>query len=99
MPAKITAGKTPFPAALQLVTRTRRPANKIRRLLRDLGDTDEHLSLGERFHRTSDRLESGPADAAADAKFADLCLAVHRLKLVAHEKFYTQSEARERGLD
>jgi hypothetical protein len=64
----------------------------VRRLLRELGDTDEHRALGERIHRTSERLESGNADAAAKAKFADLSLAVHHLKLQAHDKFYTKTE-------
>jgi hypothetical protein len=93
-----TAGRTTFAAALDLVKRSRRQADKVRRLLRELGDTDEHRSLGERFHRTTERLESGNADPAALAKFADLSVAVHRLKLQAHEKFYTQTEAREPGL-
>jgi Fe-S-cluster containining protein len=87
-----TAGRITFAAALQVVKQTRRRADKVRRLLRELGDTDEHRAVGERFHRTSERLESGQADAEAMAKFADLSLAVHRLKLQAFAKFYTQSE-------
>jgi hypothetical protein len=62
-----------------------------------LGDTDEHRALGERFHRTSERLESGGADDAAKAKFADLSLAVHRLKLLSHRRFYTQNETPSEG--
>jgi len=87
------AGRIAFAAALRLVRQARRRADKVRRLLRELGDTDEHRALGERFHRTSERLESGQADAAAKAKFADLSLAVHQLKLQAFAKFYTQTEA------
>lgn len=87
------AGRITFAAALRLVTQARRRADKVRRLLRELGDTDEHRALGERFHRTSERLESAPADAATAGKFADLSLAVHQLKLQAHAKFYTQTEA------
>jgi hypothetical protein len=64
----------------------------VRRLLRELGDTDEHRALGERFHRTSERLEAGGADEAAKAKYVDLSLAVHHLKLLSQEKFYTQAE-------
>jgi uncharacterized protein len=92
------AGRTTFPAALQLVRQARRRADKIRRLLRELGDTDEHRALGERFHRTSERLEAGGADDDAMAKFADLSLAVHHLKLQAFSKFYTQTETPEGGL-
>jgi Fe-S-cluster containining protein len=86
------AGRITYAAALRQVTRARGRADKIRKLLRELGDTDEHLGLGERFHRTSERLEAGGADAAASAKYADLSLAVHQFKLQAHDHFYTQTE-------
>jgi hypothetical protein len=86
------AGGIAFPAALRLVKQARRRADKIRRLLRELGDTEEHLGLGERFHRTSERLEAGGAGAAANVKFADLSLAMHRFKLLAYDKFYTKTE-------
>jgi Fe-S-cluster containining protein len=87
------AGRITFATALRLVKQARTRADKVRRLLRELGDTDEHRALGERFHRTSERLESGNVDAAAKAKFADLSLAVHHFKLQAHAKFYTRTEA------
>jgi Fe-S-cluster containining protein len=88
------AGRIKFPAAVLLVKRARRQADKIRRLLRELGDTDENRALGERFHRTSERMESGNADAVATTKFADLSLAVHRLTLLLQDRFYAQNEAR-----
>ena len=91
------AGRFTFAAALPLVKHARRRADNVRRLLRELGDTDEHRALGERFHRTSERMESGNADEAAKAKFADLSLAVHRLKLLLHDRFYTQNDARSEG--
>lgn len=86
------AGRISFTAALRLVRQARRRADKVRRLLRELGDTEEHLGLGERFHRTSERLESGEADPAAKAKYADLSLAMHQLKLQAHARFHTSAE-------
>ena len=91
------ADRVTFAASLTLVKHARRRADNVRRLLRELGDTDEHRALGERFHRTSERMESGNADEAAKAKFADLSLAVHRLKLLLHNRFYTQNEARSEG--
>ena len=91
------AGRITFVVALRLVKQARRRADKVRRLLRELGDTEEHRALGERFHRTSDRMEFGNADAAAKAKFADLSLAVHRLKLLSDNRFYTRNEARSQG--
>ena len=91
------AGRITFAAALPLVKLARRRADHVRRLLRELGDTDEHRALGERFHRTAERMESGNADEAAKAKFADLSLAVHRLKLLSQNRFYTLNEARSEG--
>lgn len=87
------AGRIEFAAAMKLVTKTRRHADKVRRLLARLGDTDERRSLGERFHRMQETMEARPNDAAALATFADLSLAVHRLKLLSHEKFYTRPDA------
>lgn len=83
-------GRITFAVALRLVKRARRQADNVRRLLRELGDTEEHRSLSERFRRTQRRLESGGADAAAADTFAELSQAVHGLKLLAHEKFYTR---------
>ncbi len=85
----LKAGRIGAAAALRQVTRARRRAERVRQLLRALGDHDEHRGLGERFHRTSERMEAGGADAAARAIFADLSLLVHRFKLEAHDRFYT----------
>jgi Fe-S-cluster containining protein len=89
------AGRITFAAALRLVKQARRRSEKIRRLLHELGDNEGHRALGERFHRTAERMESGQADDAAKAKFADLSLAVHHFKLQAFDKFYTQTAAPE----
>lgn len=90
------AGRIEFAAALRLVTQTRRRAEKIRRLLRKLGDTDEHRSLSERFRRTERRLESGDVDPAAAETFAELSLAVHAFDVVAFEKFHTRAQSEPR---
>ncbi len=87
------AGRITFAAALRLVKQARRRADHIRRLLRQLGDTEEHRPLGDRFRRTQRRMESGSADAEAAGTFAELGQAVHQLNLLAHEKFYTKAEA------
>jgi Fe-S-cluster containining protein len=86
----LKADRIGFAAALRLVKKVRRRSEQVRRLLRTLGDQDEFRALGERFHRTSERLEAGGADDAAKARYADLCLAVHRLKLQALERFYSR---------
>ncbi|MES2696105.1 MAG: YkgJ family cysteine cluster protein [Verrucomicrobiota bacterium] len=87
------AGRIEFAVALRLVKQARQRANKVRRLLRELGNTDEHRSLNERFHRMQQRMESGTADAAAADTFAELSLAVHSLDLLTHEKFHTKADA------
>ena len=88
----VNAGRIGVAAGLRQVKVARGRADKVRRLLRELGDTDEHRALGERFHRTSERLEAGGADAEARAKYADLSLAMHHLKLQAYNRFYTKTE-------
>lgn len=89
------AGRTSIPAAQKLIKQARQRADKARKLLRAMGDTDEHRALGERFHRMSDQMEFGNATDAAKAKFADLSLVVHHLKLQALEKFYTKTAEHE----
>lgn len=85
-------GRLEHAAALRLVQRARRQADRVRRLLRKLGDADEQRSLGERFHRMQERMETEAPDHATLATFADLTNAVHRLKLVAHARFFIKTE-------
>jgi len=87
------AGRITFTAALRSVKKARRLADKVRRLLHQLGDTEVHRALGERFFRMQCRMEEKPTDETARAVFADLSLAVHRLKLLSHDKFYTRPPA------
>ena len=87
------AGRITFTAATQSVKKARRQADKIRRLLHQLGDTEQHRALGERFFRMQCRMEEEPTDEATRSVFADLSLAVHRLKLLSHDKFYTRPPA------
>jgi hypothetical protein len=75
-------------AALRVVQKTRRQADKIRRLLRALGDTDEHLALSLRFKRTRRRMESSPLDEQTADDFGELSLAVHELNLLLGGEFY-----------
>ena len=87
---RMQAGSLAPAAALRLVTNARRQADRVRRLLLALGDTDKQRSLGERFHRMQERMEAEAPDQATLSTFADLSLAVHRLKLLAHAKFFTR---------
>jgi len=83
------AGTIDADTALRLVKKTRRLADRARRLLFQLGDTEVECSLGERFHRIQEHFEADPSDQAALALLADLSLVIHRLKLLAQEHFYT----------
>lgn len=89
---QLRAGETALAPALRLVAKTRRVSDQARRLLRRLGDNDEQRSLGERFHRMDDQLRADASDPTKLELFADLSLAIHRLKLLAHERFYTRLE-------
>jgi Fe-S-cluster containining protein len=88
------AGRVTFASAMRQVKQARRRADEARRLLRELGDRDEHRGLQERFHRITEQLEHGSADAAANAKYADLSQVMHHLKLQTLDRFYTKTEGR-----
>jgi hypothetical protein len=91
----LEASRTTPAAALRLVKQARGDADKIRDLLRQLGDTEEHRSLNERFRRTRERMEAGFADEAIGDTFAELSLAMHHFGLLTHDKFYTKADAQD----
>jgi len=84
----VISGETEIPAALRAIRETQRHAEKVERLLRELGDTDESLALSLRFKRTKRRLETSAFDEAMGDRFGELTLAVHDLNLMLREKFY-----------
>ena len=77
------------PAAAQQIIRTAlRRAEKVRKLLRELGDTDEKLSLSKRFRRVKRRMETQrPDDETAD-RYGELTMAVHELNYLLSDAFY-----------
>ena len=58
----VSAGETKTSVALQVIRAARDRAEKIRQLLRQLGDADEHVALSLRFRRMKRRMESTPLD-------------------------------------
>jgi Fe-S-cluster containining protein len=82
-------------AALRLVRRARRLADRARGLLRRLGCEDEHRPLEQRFLRVRRRAESGEFDASAHDLCAELSLVMHRLHVLAHERFHTRAQGSE----
>lgn len=84
----LATGTTDAAAALRVIRRTSESAEKIRRLLRELGDRNEHLSLSLRFRRTQRRLESLHLDDDTAEIFGQLTLAVHDLNRRLRQHFY-----------
>ena len=84
----VASGETEMSAALKTIGIARQRADKVRRLLHELGDTNEHLALSLRFKRTRKRLESGALDENTADSFGELTLAVHALNFLLSEKFY-----------
>jgi len=82
------AGRTETAAALRIIRTARERADKVRRLLGALGDTDEHLPLSARFRRTGKRMQECELDEATADTYAQLTLAVHDLNLLLGDAFY-----------
>jgi hypothetical protein len=83
----VAGGQTDTAAALRTIRLARQRADNVRRLLRAVGDADDHLALSLRFRRTKQRLEAGfPHHATAD-RFAELTLAVHDLNVLLGQSF------------
>lgn len=93
----VQAGRIGFAEAVRLVQQARRRADAVRRLLRKLGDTGEQRPLGERFRRVQRRMDTGDAGEAAARTYAELGVAMHRLNLLAYEKFHTRIGAPDSG--
>ena len=83
----VAAGKTESAAALRIIHATHERAEKVRRLLREVGDHDEQVALSLRFKQTKRRFESSSFDEPTTEKYGELTLAVHDLHLLLREKF------------
>jgi uncharacterized protein len=91
----VVAGKTDTDAALKLIRSTRRKADKVLKLMREIGDTDEAVSLSVRFRKLGQRFETGDIETWLEQKseeelydlFSQLTLAAHELNFVLAEKF------------
>lgn len=84
----VTAGKTELPAAQRIVRTARRRAEKVKRLLRELGDTDERSAVSVRFRRAQKRFETeSPSEQTADI-YGQLTLAIHDLHVLLSDAFY-----------
>jgi hypothetical protein len=84
----VAQGQTTLPAALRRVRQAQQKAERVRRLLRALGDVDETVALSIRFRRMRVRFEKGLASAEDIDRFGELTLATHDLNLLLSEAFY-----------
>ena len=82
------AGQTTSVAARHVIRDARQRADKVRQLLRALGNTDEHLALSLRFKRERRCFDSVAPDETTAEVFAELTLAVHELNLLLAGSFY-----------
>lgn len=84
----VLRGRTEPAEALRLIRAARRGAEKVRRLLRALGDADEGISLAVRFRRAAKRLKKASVAKEEAEIFGRLTLAMHDLNLLLSGKFY-----------
>ena len=84
---KFKAGKIEADAALRLIRRALRRADKVKRLLRELGDTDERKPLTARFRQMQRRMETCALNEASADCFGELTLAVLDLQVLLSAEF------------
>jgi uncharacterized protein len=84
----VKAGRTPVTQSLRVIRDARQRADKVKRLLRELGDTDEQTALAARFRRTARRIERIGFDEKTADLYGQLTLAVHDLNFLLSEAFY-----------
>ncbi|MSU62401.1 MAG: hypothetical protein EXS31_08395 [Pedosphaera sp.] len=84
----VAKGAMPVEVAGRTIRQARQRSDKVRRLLRELGDSNETLALSLRFRRVRRHVESNAiSDEIADA-YAGLTLAVHDLNMRLRADFY-----------
>jgi Fe-S-cluster containining protein len=87
----VQANRLETGAALRIIRDARRREEKVKRLLRELGDADEHVALSVRFRRMKRRMESSELDEENADRFGELTLAVHDLNVLLSGAFYPGS--------
>lgn len=84
----VKSGKTKKGVALGVIRTARECSDRVWRMLRELGDVDEELSLSKRFQRTTKRLEQAALDDQAASLYGELTLAMHDLNFLLSQSFY-----------
>jgi Fe-S-cluster containining protein len=84
----VKAGRVAVADALDTIHNARQKMESVLRLLRKLGDTDEHVPLAKRFRRTARRLDQVGLDKGMSATYGELTLAFHDLNFLLNDSFY-----------
>ena len=84
----VKAGRTQPAAALRKISAARDRAEKVRVLLRALGNADEHVAISVRFRRVARRMGKGELGPGMAGEYGELTLAVQDLNLLLSEAFY-----------
>jgi Fe-S-cluster containining protein len=86
---RVQGGKVSLEPALRAIAEARQAADRVRRLLERLGQTDEHWPLNRRYAE----VVAQPIDLSADEETAEcrseLMLAVHKLTTILEREFMT----------
>jgi hypothetical protein len=85
---RVAAGHRTIPEALRVIRAALARAERVKGLLRQLGDTEEALALSLRFQRLQKTACSGRLTEDSAALYAELTLAVHDLNLILGEEFH-----------
>jgi hypothetical protein len=84
----VQEGRVERAEASGIVRRAKERAERVRGLLRELGDNDEGIALSLRFQRVAKRFENEHLAENKAEIYGDLTLAVHELNMLLSEAFY-----------
>jgi hypothetical protein len=84
----VQAGKVAQPDALKVIRGVRQRVDKVRGLLRALGDGEETLALSQRVRRMSKRFRKAESDPQLVELYGRLTVAYHELSVVLQSSFF-----------
>jgi hypothetical protein len=84
----VNAGDVKVSVALRTIEKARARAERVKQLLRKLGDKDESVALSLRFRRAAKRFQQTKISPQTAETFGELTLANHDLNLTLSENFY-----------
>ena len=84
---RVQSGEMPVPAALKRIADAKKLVEKVRRLLRQLGDREEQLALTKRYSRMMARPIDLSADGDSGEARGELMMAVNDLMHVLQREF------------